>query len=396
MSEELDPAELVARARMAAAMGDIHGLRVTLLEVAFEHPALVMLAQALILLDQGRHAAAAAILEAIEGLRPELDRLTRVAHAQALIGLGQPQQAADRLQAALSARAEAEPDLLATLARAFFRSGELQLAEALLEAVLGVVPRHFDARYGMGVVRLMKGELLEGLADLRLAQAVNPRRRETYQAIARAWRLIGRPAEGARELEALMASNELVASPGLARELAELYAALGDDEGRARWVRYLEANAELGPGHRIELGRHWLALRQPGALRRLLVGLRDEGDEQVAGWMLAGMAEQLDGATEQALAYYQTAAQAQPHLWLAQERAARLLLDAGVPAAYVAPFVQAAEAAAPQTPEVRLVRALMELADGRPEARHALVALAHHDGVRAEIRARAQAALAAR
>ncbi|MFT4975564.1 MAG: tetratricopeptide (TPR) repeat protein [Myxococcota bacterium] len=378
---------------MAASMGDVMGLRVTLMEAAFEQPALVLVAQALILLDQGRDQAAAAVLEALDGLPEPVERIALVAHSQALIGLGEAGEAAAALQAALSERAEAEPDLLATLARAFFHSGELSLAETLLGAVLAVVPQHYGSRYGMGVIKLMQGYLDEAMKELRVAQQVNPRRREPYQAIARAWRLTGRPAEGAAELEALMGDNDLIASPGLARELVELYAASGDDEPRSRWLRYLEANAELGPGHRIELGRHWLALKQPGALRRLLIGLADEGDARIAGWLLAGMAEQLDGELEEALAYYQAAAQARPEMWFAQERTARLLLDAGAAPEHAAPFVAAAEAAAPQTPEVRLVCALHDCARGVSMGRHALVALAHHRGVRAEVRARAAAGL---
>jgi len=387
------PAELIARARMAASMGDIDGLRLTLLEAAFEEPGVVLLAQALILLDQGRDAAANVVLEALDGLPDGVERIALVARSRALIGLQRPHEATAALQDALAARAEAEPDLLATLARGFFHSGEVRLAETLLKAVIAVVPRHYGSRYGMGICNLMQGYVAEAMVELKLAQAVNPRRREPYQAIARAWRMTGRPAEGAREVEALMDGNELVASPGLARELVELHAAAGNDDKRARWIRYLESNAELGPGHRIELGRHWLALRRPGALRRLLVGLSDQGDAKVAGWLLAGMAEQLDGEMERALAFYQTAAAERPEMWFAQERVARLLLDAEAAPEYAAPFVEAAEAAAPQTPEVRLARALYDTARGVSVGRHALVALAHHQGVRAEIRARAADAL---
>lgn len=374
-------------------MGDVAGLRLTLLEAAFTEPVLVLLAQALILLDQGRDSAAATVLEATTGLPDSVKRIALVARSRALIGQQRPRDAVDLLQGALAEKAQAQPDLLATLARGFFQSGESDLARMLLEAVIAVVPKHYESRYGMGIVHLLQGDIPTALAELRIAQHVNPRRREPYQAIARAWRLIGRPGEGVGELEDLMAGNELIASPGLARELVELYAATGDSEHRTRWVRYLESNAELGPGHRVELGRHWLALKQPGALRRLLIGLRDTGESRIAGWLIAGMAEQLDKNNKKALAFYQLSAQERPGMWFAQERTARLLLDTGTHHRHAAPFVSAAVQIAPQTPEVQLIKALYEHASGERGGRLLLTALAHHRGVRAEVRERAAAAL---
>ncbi|MEL6347518.1 MAG: tetratricopeptide repeat protein [Myxococcota bacterium] len=383
----------LARARMAAAMGDVQGLRDALLELAGEEPMVVLLAQAMILLDQGRSAAALQLLQAMPALEGGAGRQALVAKSEALIAVERPAEAVQLLQAALRDRARATPEFLATLARGLFQSGELSLAERLLESILEVVPHHEESLYGMGVVRLMQGRVEAALTQLQAAQRLNPRRREPYQAMARAWRMLGRPAEGAAQLETLMADNDLVTSPGLARELVELYAAIGAVDGRVRWLRRLEATAQLGPGHRVELGRHWMALSRVGELRRLIIGLGEPPPERAAAYLLAGMAAEVEQEPAQALAYYRAARQTAPELWFADERLAQLMIELGATEAQTRPYVESAEARAPQTSAVQLLRALFDAARGAAGADAALRRIATHPGVRVEERVRARRAL---
>ena len=251
------PAE-IERARMAAAVGDLVGLRQSLFTLVVLEPVSVLLAQARSLRDQGRALEALSVLQGMPPLPDGLKRGALIARCQSMIDVGRADEATALLQSALAERAVAEPELLTTLARGLFRGGRLEMAEALLEAVLPGVPDHFEARYGSGVLRLAQGRLADALPHLAAAQRINPRRPEPYQGMARAWRLSGQAAHGAAMLESAMADNPLIASPALARELVELYAAVGDDDARVRWRRRLEGAARLEAGHRLELARHWM------------------------------------------------------------------------------------------------------------------------------------------
>ena len=380
--------EEIDRARMAAAVGDLVGLRESLFTLVLLEPVSVLLAQARILLDQGRAVEALAMLKSMPEMPEALQRNTLIARCQAMITVDRAEEAAALLQDALAKRAAAEPDLLTTLARGLFRSGKIEMAEALLEAVLPVMPDHFEARYGAGVLRLAQGRLGDAMPHLSAAQRINPRRPEPYQAMARAWRLSGQTEHGAEMIEAVMAGNPLIASPGLARELVELYAAVGDDDGRVHWLRRLEASARLEAGHRLELARHWMDLGLTGELRRLMIGLTEV--DKATAHLLAGMIAELEGEDREALAHALAAEQEEPTLWLVQIRLARGLLQLGAKSDMVRQHVEAAVASAPQHPEVRLIGAIFAVMDGRGgEAVETLRFLAVHGGVWARIRSEA-------
>ena len=298
----------IERARMAAAIGDLVGLRESLFTLVLLEPVSVLLAQARILLDQGRALEALAMIEGMPALPEAIRRDALVAQCQSMILVDRADEATALLQSALAERAAAEPDLLTTLARGLFRGGRLEMAEALLEAVLPVVPDHFEAHYGAGVLRLAQGRLDAALPHLAAAQRINPRRPEPYQGMARAWRLSGQAVHGAAMIESIMSDNPLIASPGLARELVELYAAAGDDDARVRWLRRLESSARLEAGHRLELARHWLDMERSGELQRLLIGLTE--DELAARHLLAGMIAEVEGEGREALAHAMAAAEA--------------------------------------------------------------------------------------
>ena len=382
-------AEEITRARMAAAVGDLVGLRESLFALVVLEPVAVLLAQARIMLDQGRSVEALVMLQSLPELPAALQRDALIARCQALIGVERAAEATDLLQAALGARAAAEPDLLTTLARGLFRSGQLELAEAIIEAVLPVIPEHFETQYGAGVLRLAQGRLDEALPHLQAAQRINPRRPEPYLAMARAWRLSGQAAQGAAWVAAVMAENPLASSPGLARELVELYAAAGDDTARMHWLRRLEASARLEAGHRLELGRHWLDLEEPGELRRLMIGLTES--DRAVSHLLAGMVCELEESDREALAHALAALKLEPDHWLVHLRVARSLLQLGATPENIRPHVEAAEAASGQHPEVRLLRAMFEVVCGNEAAAEdTLRALAGHGGVWARIRAEAE------
>lgn len=375
----------IDRARMAAAIGDLVGLREALFTLVVLEPVAVLLAQVRILLDQGRGAEALMLMQGMPDLPDALQRDALIAKCQAMIAVDRPQEAAAVLQSALSQRAAAEPDLLTTLARGLFRSGEVEMAEAILEAVLPVVPGHFEARYGAGVLRLAQGRLSEAMPHLIAAQRINPRRCEPYQAMARAWRLSGQAEHGAEMIESIMADNPLVAAPGLARELVELYAASGNDDGRIRWLRLLEGGSRLEAGHRLELARHWMDLGLTGELQRLLIGLSES--DRAARHLIAGMIAELEGDDREAVAHALAAAEEEPGLWLVQVRLARGLLQLGAAAETVQPHLDAAVAAGGQHPEVRLLAAIFAVIEGRGAVvAETLLALSRHGGVWARLR----------
>lgn len=374
---------------MAAAIGDLVGLREALFTLVVLEPVAVLLAQARILLDQGRGTEALVLIEGMPMLPEGLKRDALVARCQALITVSRSEEAAALLQAALAERAAAGPALLTTLARGLFRSGEIAMAEAILEVVLPVAPGHFEARYGAGVLRLSQGRLADAMPHLIAAQHINPRRPEPYQAMARAWRLSGQAEHGAERIEAVMSGNPLVASPGLARELIELYAAVGDDDRRVHWLRRLEASARLEAGHRLELARHWMDLGLLGELRRLLIGLREA--DQAARHLLAGMIAEMEGDDREALGHAMAAAESEPELWLVQVRLARGLLQLGASASVVRPHIAAAEAAGGQHPEVRLLSGIFAVIEGRSaDAIDALEVLSGHGGVWRRLREEAE------
>ena len=329
------------------------------------------------------------LMEGMPALPEALQRDALIARCQAMITVDQPEEATALLQADLAQRAAAEPALLTTLARGLFRSGEIEMAEAILEAVLPVVPGNFEARYGAGVLRLAQGQLADAMPHLIAAQRINPRRPEPYQAMARAWRLSGQAEHGAQMIESVMSGNPLIASPGLARELVELYAAVGDDEHRVHWLRRLEASARLEAGHRLELARHWMDLGLTGELRRLLIGLSEA--DQAVRHLLAGMIAELDGDDREALAHAMAAAEAEPGLWLVQVRLARGLLQLGAAPAVVRPHITAAENSGGQHPEVRLLSGIFAVIEGRSaDAIDALEMLSSHGGVWCRLREEAE------
>ncbi|MDG1483179.1 MAG: hypothetical protein P8R54_26555 [Myxococcota bacterium] len=384
----LIPSE-IDRARMAAAIGDLVGLREALFTLVVLEPVAVLLAQVRILLDQGRGTEALLLLEGMPTLPEMLKRDALIARCQAMITVERSEEATALLQAALAQRAAAEPALLTTLARGLFRSGEIAMAETILESVLLVVPGNFEACYGAGVLRLAQGRLADAMPHLIAAQRINPRRPEPYQAMARAWRLSGQAEHGAAMIESVMSDNPLIASPGLARELIELYAAVGDDDRRVHWLRRLEASARLEAGHRLELARHWMDLGLVGELRRLLIGLREP--EQAARHLLAGMIAEMEGNDREALGHAMAAAEAEPGLWLVQVRLARGLLQLGASASVVRPHISAAEAAGGQHPEVRLLSGIFAVIEGRgADAVDALEVLSSHGGVWCRLREEAE------
>lgn len=370
---------------MAAAIGDLVGLRESLFTLVLLEPVSVLLAQARILLDQGRALDALSMIQGMPSLPDALQRDALIARCQSLILVERADEATALLQSALAERAAAEPDLLTTLARGLFRSGRLEMAEALLEAVLPVVPDHFEAHYGAGVLRLAQGRIGEALPHLAAAQQINPRRSEPYLAMARAWRLSGQAEHGAAMLESVMADSPLVASPGLAREVVELYAAAGNDEARVRWLRRLESTARLEAGHRLELARHWLDMGRVGELQRLLIGLTDA--DRAASHLIAGMIAELEGEDREALAHAMAAAEVAPALWLVQVRLARGLLQLGAHPDVVRPHVEAAVSAEPQHPEVRLIAAIFAVQSGEGASeRETLAFLSGHGGVWSRLR----------
>lgn len=384
---------MVDRVRMAAILGDIKTIRSTLVELATVDPTVVLLAHGCVLLDQGRSSEAEVILSSATNWPRPVHRLALVMRCQALIECGRAKLAVNLLQDALRETGSASPDMLASLARGWLHLDDLDSCQSILEALFDVVPNHFQTRYGLGVLRLQQGRVEEAIAHLSAAQSISPIRVEPYQALSRAWRVMGFPREGSEKLEALLENQELMSCPALCRELVELYAAVPDGAGLAKWLRRLEESSQLRASHRLELARHWRDLGCAGELRRLMVGLGEDAHEASVAHLIAGLAAEVDGELSRALDYYRSALRIHPHHWFVWERLGRTLLAVGGGSKLVN-YVQQAQSLAPDMPEVRLLLGLFKIHTGDASgASRALKPLAAHHGIRWSVRHAAQAAL---
>lgn len=187
--------------------------------------------------------------------------------ALAILALGDPQRAAERLEA-LAARSRAghaaRAAVFAQAAQAWLMAGEANRAFAATTLALTLTPDDVDLLIDRAVALGTLGRYAEAVADLDRALAADPQRPEALVFRAAAWRHLDRAEPARRDIERALAlepdNAEALLERGILRQLA------GDTEGaRMDWERAIE----LAPNTpTADLAIQNLALNEAGPLRR--------------------------------------------------------------------------------------------------------------------------------
>lgn len=373
-------ADAIARIRIATwaqADDDVPGLREAALSWG---PDAGKVADAAVALDRGDAPAALAALNQAHILQQEArDEASRL-RAEALLESGRPQDALLVLQGM------AGDDAAVSRARALFRLRRTDEAVPLLDEVLARDPSHWEARLGRAVTYLSVGDVqpaIELLQELREEQPLDPR---PYRALIKVFLLTGEPAAGVR-LVKLLLDNRLLASPAIAMDLAELYAASDQTDELPVVLDAVTRAAQVGPAQAIELASLWQEVPSSGAIRHLAQAQSHPGTVALLGVL----ADEIEGndVLDALLGI-----DGLEH-WLLYERRAAHLLAAERREEALEQLVLA-EQLAPRTAAVKLTRAVADL--GGSDAQRGIAALrtaAEHPSLRASVRRRAQRALAA-
>ncbi|MFH1464133.1 MAG: tetratricopeptide repeat protein [Pseudomonadota bacterium] len=351
------------------------------------------LAQAAAAAGQGRWEGALQALGGLARLEPALARWAALLQAEALLERGRHEEA---LAAARSLPGMEDGEARVLEARALFKLRRVAEAEPLLRAVIAREPGRFEAHYGLGLILVATGRLEEALATLRAAQRLNPLDEGPYRAMAHLFRATGQVAQGADLLPTLL-RTQLVTSPGLLLDLAELELLAGRPERMGPLLADLEAQAALAPRDMIELGRLYCERQDTAALARLAARAGDTAHPEAAGAALelSALEAELTGDGEVARKLHGQACTALPGHFYPHVRAALLYLYQPTPQAIAAAAAHVREATrlAPQTPDVRLVQALLGVLQGQDQPRRVLEHIAGHAGMRPSVRRLARAGL---
>ena len=349
-------------------------------------PDLARVGRALVAADRGDWQRVVELLASANNVPWVLDGLVSLALTRALTHTDQlasaEQVANSRLQ-----RAPADLDVRAERARARARAGLTHEARQEFSAVLETAPTHPGALLGLGELALSNGALAEASELLQAACVAAPLAAEPVVALARLFLVAGRPADGARQLAALLQVGSRIHDSRLSMSLAELHVAASQlDEV----IPVLERLAELGPltdGHRIELARLWAETGRSEPIRALAVGA-SSGVQA----LLTGVAERLDGS-DPLLMLDEAAVGLAGHWWVHEQRAVALLERGDAAGALAAASV--AGRLAPQAAAVRVVLASIRVQrEEHPASRRLLQVAAEHAGLWPSVRARARRALA--
>jgi tetratricopeptide (TPR) repeat protein len=325
----------------------------------------------------------------------ELRRWNAALRARALLELGRLESALDAARDLLR-EAPGDADARVLAGRCLFRLRRLEEAEAELRRALEVAPDHFEGRYGLGLVLMARAQLQPALVELRHAQRVNPLDEGPYRALARLFRMTGQVSEGAERIGSLMA-GQLVAGPGLLLDLAELELLAGRTEGVPAKLMALEEHAALEPLHLLDLARLWCELVQPHAVQRLAVRAEGSDHPQAGGvaTTLRALEAELAGDGETARQLHSRACTQLRGHWFPHSRAALLYLyrrdERGLGAAQA--HLREAARLAPRQPDVRLLVAILHVAQGDHSVRPSLELVTRHAGLRPSLRRIARATL---
>jgi tetratricopeptide (TPR) repeat protein len=331
----------------------------------------------------------------VDKLPPEVARFAALLRVEALLELGRSEACLDAARGMLG---DDPGDVSARVlgGRALFRLRRVAEAEPELRQAVSQAPEDFQARFGLGLVLMAQGHLPQALEQLRYAQGLNPVDEGPYRALARLFRMTGQVVEGADRIGGLL-KGQLVQSPGLLLDLAELELMAGRPERLPPMLLTIEEHAALEPLLLIELARLWCELADVAAVQRLVA--RAEGMEhpQAAAVhiVLQALLAELQGDGEAARQLHGRACTLLKGHWFPHARAALLYLfrtDQRSLNAAEAHLRQAVKLA-PRTPDVRLLVAILQVARGDHSVRPSLELVAQHQGMRPSLRRLAQATL---
>ncbi len=382
--------------RVAAALEQHQQVAELQAELADRVRGISPLSQATVAAGQGRWQAVLDAAGGLVDLEPELARHAALLRVEALLELGRGEASLDAARGILAQ----DPDDLAArvlAGRALFRMRRLDEAEPELHRAVTQAPDDFQARFGLGLVLMSKGWLPQALEQLRHAQQLNPVDEGPYRAMARLFRMTGQVVEGADRLAALL-RNQLVQSPGLLLDLAELEL-LAERAGRVPpMLHTLEEHAALEPMHLIELARLWCELGEVGSVQRLATRAEGMKHRHAAAvhTVLRALVAELQGDGETARQLHGQACTQLPGHWFPHSRAALLYLyrpdERSIKAAEA--HLSQASRLAPRTPDVRLLIAILQVAKGDHSVRPSLELVVQHQGMRPSLRRLAQSTLA--
>jgi tetratricopeptide (TPR) repeat protein len=232
-----------------------------------------------------RYAEAATDLEAARALHPD-DPLPYRYLADLYWRTHLPEQA----RAVVQALAEAIPNayFLDRLGSSYEESGLLGLAHMLYQEAARLQPDFPSARYNLGRVYLLQGQLAQGISEVQEALRLYPDFAEAYQTLGLAF-----SDQGAYERAIVHLSRALELQPALAEarnHLGRLYMAQGRlDEA----IRTFQALVRYHP--EVAAARHNLAVayarqqRQPEALQQFRAAIRLQPDFHAARVDLASL-----------------------------------------------------------------------------------------------------------
>jgi len=383
------------RLRVASALGQLALVSELQAHLADTVRGISALGQVAVAAGQGRWQAVIDGAGGAEAKQPDVARFAATLRAEALLELGRTDAALDAARGLLGDD-PTDHGARVLVGRALFRLRRLDEAEPELQRAVAAAPGSFEARFGLGMVLMALGRLPESLGQLRQAQAINPLDEGPYRAMARLFRMTGQVTEGAQRLAVLM-QGQLVQTPGLLLDLAELELLAGNTERVPPMLLTLEEHGALEPLHLIELARMWCELNQIAAIQRLLTRAQGLEHPQAAGALtvLQALEAELQGDGDGARKLHGKACtQLQGH-WFPHARAALLYLyrpdDRSIKAAEA--HLRQAVKLAPRTPDVRLLVAILQVARGDYSVRPSLKMVAEHPGMRPSLRRLASATL---
>jgi predicted Zn-dependent protease len=384
MGEPAPPLKKIHALRAAAASGRADVLRGALADMP---PTLARVGRALLAADRGAWKDVVELLAGVAGVPSALDGLVSLALTRALTHTGQlevaEQVANDRLK-----RVPDDLDVRTARARAWFAAGLVQQAADEYAAVLNRVPRHPGACLGLGELALATGNLAKASDCLQAACQSAPLATEPVVALARLFLVAGMPADGARQVEALIEVRPHGHDPRLTSSLAELRVAAGMFADVPPLLEQLEQLPELDDARRIERARLWAETGHSGPIRRLA----ESADSPGIVALLKAVADGLDG--DDPLPGLDDAAVMLPNHWWVHERRAHVLMQVGDDVGASAAAAVALRLA-PRAAAVRVTAAAALLRE-REDARsmRILRVASKHTGLWPSVRAVAQAALA--
>jgi Flp pilus assembly protein TadD len=189
----------------------------------------------------------------------------RHCQAVALIGLGQPGEAARRMEA-LAQEIRAEPgfraELLAQSAQAYLLAGNPTQADVVLTAALKLDPDDIELRLDRGQVRAQRNDFVGAIADLTAVLSKDPRKVDALVFRASAYRQSGDRERASADLVAALsldpAHPEALLERGMLNRLNGNHAA-----ARADWLNLIRQ----APGSRAaELAQENIQLMDSGAV----------------------------------------------------------------------------------------------------------------------------------